>query len=346
MAFRRGQCGFMYAALEALELPSSPPSSRNGLPSTTSCGVSPRFSRCGGVAAASEVASARKITNDSCFIGGCKIAEISRGHGRSNPANTSAGGTMTIEDAVGPVLAAAFLLGMLAEIIIPRETQPRLRFCGLIGIGFFVLGGVINVGLPLLLPGAWVATHSLLPGHRLGLAGGIAVGFVAWTFVYYWYHRSEHRFDLMWRALHQLHHSPTRVDAAGFAFAHPFDIITQTVISLVVMIGVLGLDTRAVALVGLYTAIAELVQHINVRTPRWLEWFMQRPEAHQRHHEFGQHAGNYADWPVWDKLFGTYRAPATAPLTYGFEDAATRRIGAMLACIDVNRAAAPIVRHE
>jgi len=54
---------------------------------------------------------------------------------------------MTIEDAVGPILAAAFLLGMLAEIIIPRETQPRLKFWRLIGIGFFAVSGLINVGL-------------------------------------------------------------------------------------------------------------------------------------------------------------------------------------------------------
>lgn len=253
---------------------------------------------------------------------------------------------MTIEDAVGPILVAAFLLGMLAEVIIPRETQPRLKFWRLIGIGFFVIGAAVNVGLPLLLPAEWVAAHSLLPGQRLGLAGGVAVGFIAWTFVYYWYHRGEHRFDVMWLGLHQLHHSPQRVDAAGFAFAHPFDIIVQTVLSLLVMIGVLGLDPRAVALVGLYTAIAQLLQHLNLRTPRWLEWFMQRPEAHQRHHEYGQHAGNYADWPVWDKLFGTFRSPATAPLPYGFEAMASRRIGAMLACIDVNCATAPIQRHE
>lgn len=253
---------------------------------------------------------------------------------------------MTIEDAVGPILAAAFLLGMLAELLIPRETQPRRRFWRLVGIAFFIVSGAINVGLPLLLPGAWVAAHSLLSGQQLGLAGGFAVGFIAWTFVYYWYHRSEHRFDALWRGLHQLHHSPNRVDAAGFAFAHPFDMTAQTVLSLVVMIGVLGLDTRAVALVGLYSAIAELVQHFNLRTPRALEWLMQRPEAHQRHHEFGQHAGNYADWPVWDKLFGTYRAPADSALRYGFEDAAARRFGAMLACIDVNRTSAPIVRHD
>jgi len=253
---------------------------------------------------------------------------------------------MAIEDAVGPILAAAFLLGMLAELLIPREAQPRLRSWRLIGIAFFVVGGLINVGLPLLLPGEWVASHSLLPGQKLGLTGGFVVGFIAWTFVYYWYHRSEHRFDPLWRALHQLHHSPVRVDAAGFAVAHPFDVIAQTVFSLVVMIGLLGLDTRAIALVGLYAAIAELVQHLNVRTPRVLEWFMQRPEAHRRHHEFGQHAGNYADWPVWDKLFGTYRAPAEGALAYGFEAGAARRFGAMLACIDVNRSNAPIVRHD
>ena len=91
---------------------------------------------------------------------------------------------------------------------------------------------------------------------------------------------------------------------------------------------------------------AELVQHLNIRTPRWLEWIMQRPEAHQRHHEFGQHAGNYADWPVWDKLLGTYSAPAQSPLEYGFTETASRRYGAMLLCLDVNRNEPKIVRHE
>ena len=58
---------------------------------------------------------------------------------------------MTIEDAVGPILAAAFLLGMLAEIFIPRETQPRLKLWRLIGIGFFVVSGLIVGALLLVL---------------------------------------------------------------------------------------------------------------------------------------------------------------------------------------------------
>jgi sterol desaturase/sphingolipid hydroxylase (fatty acid hydroxylase superfamily) len=253
---------------------------------------------------------------------------------------------MTIEDAIGPILSAAFLLGMLVEVIWPREDQPKRRLWRMLGVAFFIMNAVINVGLPLLLPIEWIATHSLIPGYKLGIAGGFALGFVLWSFVYYWYHWSEHRFDVMWRGLHQLHHSPRRVDAAGFAVAHPFDVMAQTALSLVVLIGLLGLNPAAAALVGLYAAIAELVQHLNIRTPRWLEWVMQRPEAHQRHHEFGQHAGNYADWPVWDKLLGTYRAPAQAPLPYGFSENASRRFGAMLLCIDVNRNEGPIVRHD
>jgi sterol desaturase/sphingolipid hydroxylase (fatty acid hydroxylase superfamily) len=253
---------------------------------------------------------------------------------------------MTIEDAIGPILAAAFLLGMAIEAIWPRESQPRLRLWRLLGVLFFIINGVINVVLPLALPVEWVVTHSLIPGYKLGVGGGFVLGFLVWTFAYYWYHRSEHRFDALWRGLHQLHHSPRRVDAAGFALAHPFDVMAQTVLTLAVLIGLLGLDPAAAALVGLYSAVAELIQHLNIRTPRWLEWFMQRPEAHQRHHEFGQHAGNYADWPVWDKLLGTYRVPAQGPLEYGFGENATRRFGAMLVCIDVNRSEAPIARHE
>jgi len=253
---------------------------------------------------------------------------------------------MKIEDAVGPIIMGAFVLALIIEALLPRETQPKIRGWRFLGIIFFVVSSAIAVVLPLLIPGEWVTKHSLLPGMRLGVAGGFAVGFVTWSFLYYWYHRSEHRFDVMWRALHQLHHSPKRVDVMGFAVAHPFDIIAQTFLQVGLLIGVLGLHPAAAALVGLYGAIAELIQHMNVRTPRWLEWVMQRPEAHQRHHEFGQHAGNYGDWPVWDKLLGTYRSPAEGPLPYGFADQATRRIAAMLVCVDVNRDEAPIVRHD
>ena len=204
---------------------------------------------------------------------------------------------------------------------------------------FLVITAVINIGTPLLLPIHWIAAHSLLPGYKLSVAGGFVVGWVVYSFFYYMWHRFQHRNALVWRLMHQLHHSMARVDAAGFAILHPLDILSLTLLSIAVTVGILGLDPDAAALVGLYGAIAALAQHLNIKTPEWLEWFMQRREAHLQHHEYGVHAGNYSDLPLLDKLFGTYRAPAAVPSArYGFDAAAEGRWGAMLAGVDVNAA--------
>jgi sterol desaturase/sphingolipid hydroxylase (fatty acid hydroxylase superfamily) len=45
---------------------------------------------------------------------------------------------------------------------------------------------------------------------------------------------------------------------------------------------------------------------------------------------------NFADLPVWDILFGTFRNPASYPGDCGFEDGRDRRISAMLLFADVN----------
>jgi sterol desaturase/sphingolipid hydroxylase (fatty acid hydroxylase superfamily) len=54
-----------------------------------------------------------------------------------------------------------------------------------------------------------------------------------------------------------------------------------------------------------------MFQHANLRTPRWLGYIIQRPESHGIHHERGLHAFNYADLPLWDMVFGTFRNPRT-----------------------------------
>ena len=55
--------------------------------------------------------------------------------------------------------------------------------------------------------------------------------------------------------------------------------------------------------------MAELLYHWNVSTPAWLGYLIQRPESHCVHHQHGLHRYNYADLPVWDMLFGTFRNP-------------------------------------
>jgi sterol desaturase/sphingolipid hydroxylase (fatty acid hydroxylase superfamily) len=93
---------------------------------------------------------------------------------------------------------------------------------------------------------------------------------------------------------------------------------------------VVGLGPEACAYAVLVTGVAELFYHWNVRTPYWLGFVIQRPESHCVHHERGVHAYNYADLPLWDMLFGTFRNPRRWNASCGFGEDRERRIGEML----------------
>lgn len=55
----------------------------------------------------------------------------------------------------------------------------------------------------------WLSGASLfhLSAHLSPVAGGALAYFIA-TFLFYWWHRWRHESDLLWRAFHQIHHSP------------------------------------------------------------------------------------------------------------------------------------------
>lgn len=78
-------------------------------------------------------------------------------------------------------------------------------------------------------------------------------------------------------------------------------------------------------------------QHANVRTPRWLDFLVQRPESHSCHRERGIHGRNYSDLPVFDMLFGTFHNPADFAREAGFHPGASSRVGEMLRFRDVSR---------
>ncbi|TMH60394.1 MAG: sterol desaturase family protein, partial [Betaproteobacteria bacterium] len=140
----------------------------------------------------------------------------------------------------------------------------------------------------------------------------------------------------LWRAFHQIHHSPRRVDIPGSVLFHPLEMTVQVLLQLFVTVIVLGLDPLAAAIVGYLVALFGMFQHWNVATPRWIGYIVQRPESHCVHHRLGVHYYNYSDLPVWDIVFGTFRNPAKYMGECGFENGADRRLPAMLAFADVN----------
>lgn len=243
---------------------------------------------------------------------------------------------MSTADLVSLLIPATFLAMLLVEALRPARPFPRIRAWRLVGLVFFVALMAINIALPLMLPLGFMEAHRLLPGARLGVLGGTIVGYLALSFASFLWHRAEHRVPLLWRAFHQLHHSPQRLDVAGSVYFHPLDVAAQVVLSLVVTVLVLGLHPVAAALTGVIAAFYGMFQHLNVRTPRWLGYLIQRPESHGLHHERGVHARNYSDFPLWDILFGSFANPAEFTGDVGFDAAAARRVSAMMLFVDVN----------
>jgi sterol desaturase/sphingolipid hydroxylase (fatty acid hydroxylase superfamily) len=234
---------------------------------------------------------------------------------------------------VGLLSLPAFILW---DVLFPqrRFAAPRLWKLRALAVSAFTFVLSMKIGE------AWVALFdgwSLVNGARLGTWGGAALGVLVYELAHYWYHRSAHRFDWLWRAGHQMHHSAESLEAAGAYYLHPLDNALFTTWGALVFFPFLGLDPVAAAVASAFLAFNAVFQHANIRTPRWLGFLIQRPESHGVHHERGVHAYNYSDLPLWDIVFGTFRNPAAWEAEAGFYDGASSRIADMLIGRDVSR---------
>jgi len=243
---------------------------------------------------------------------------------------------MEAVDIIGLATPVTYFAFLITERLWPARQFPSRKGWVWIGIGFLVLIATVGTVVPLLLPGDWVAAHRWMDGTGLGVAGGAIAGYFVLSGLAYAYHRACHNVGFLWRVSHQMHHAPQRVDISSSVIFHPLEMVAQVCIQLFVTVIVLGLDPIAAALVGYIAAFYGMFQHWNVRTPKWLGYLIQRPESHCVHHRKGVHYYNYADFPLWDILFGTFRNPTNYIGECGFEDPADRRMGAMLAFADVN----------
>lgn len=227
-----------------------------------------------------------------------------------------------------------FALMLFLERRFPARSLPQVKGWLLKGWLFFMFTGLVNSFLPALVA-TLLGDNTLLHLDWLGTVGGGLLGFVLADFFSYWFHRLAHTVPWLWRWTHQMHHSAERMDLAGMTYTHPFDtLIAFTLVS--VATALLGLSPAAAGLAGMLGFASAVVQHMNIRTPSWLSPFVMRPEAHALHHARGIHAYNYANTPLWDMLFGTYRNPSDFPEAYGFWDGASKRLGAMMLGRDVS----------
>jgi hypothetical protein len=98
---------------------------------------------------------------------------------------------------------------------------------------------------------------------------------------------------------------------------------------------ILGCSLLGAIWYNFFAATGEYFYHANVKTPKWLRYFVQTPELHSIHHEYDSHNYNFSDIPIWDRTFGTYKDTTAFTERCGFPKENERKIWSMLAFRDV-----------
>jgi len=242
-----------------------------------------------------------------------------------------------LTDPISLVILAMYGLLMAWEALLPARPLPTVRFWKLRGLASFAVYFYLSSYLPLLTD-PFLSRFRLFDLSGMNVIAASAVAVVFYEFGLYAWHWAMHRYDLLWRAFHQMHHSAERLDTYGAFFFSINDMIGFTFLGSICFALLLGLPPQAVTVFLLTTTFFAVFQHANVRTPRWLGYIVQRPESHTVHHGKGLHKYNYSDLPVFDILFGTFRNPAGYEHETGFYQGASARIWEMLTFRDISKA--------
>ena len=233
------------------------------------------------------------------------------------------------------IVGLTAVLMFVVELLCPGRPWPRVS--GWWGRAILLNG--MQIGSVFISGIAW---DRWMPGNSLWSLGDmpmylqVLAGYLAITFIYYWWHRFRHESNFLWRWFHQVHHSPQRIEIITSFYKHPIEIIGNSILSSFILYLLCGVNPQAAAVTVMITGLAELFYHWNVKTPYWLGFFFQRPESHCIHHELNQHRNNYSDLPIWDMMFGTFHNPKEWKSQCGFDQHREARLGAMLAGNDVN----------
>lgn len=247
-----------------------------------------------------------------------------------------------MESIINLALLGALIAFLVHDWLRPARTFVKVRHWKLKGLLFTTLHLTLATLMPLVWDD-WLGAHRIFDLTFLGIGWGAVVALLVGQLGGYWWHRALHRSKWLWR-MHQMHHSAERIDSFGALYHHPIDATGFAFAGSLSLVWLVGLPGESVLIAFAITLFCVLLGHLNVHTPAWLGYVVQRPENHALHHERGSHRYNYGDIALWDQMFGTWRNPATWEGKGGFYDGASARMPEILLGLDVSEPPATV--HE
>jgi sterol desaturase/sphingolipid hydroxylase (fatty acid hydroxylase superfamily) len=230
------------------------------------------------------------------------------------------------------IIATLFFL--LFERIKPGRILPKIK-------NWYYMALMINVIqliITLITARLWIEIFGEISLFKIrNWQSEILQGFFGWligTFFFYWWHRVRHMKGF-WLIFHQLHHSPSRIEAVTSFYKHPIEILADAILSALILYPLLGCSLMGMFWYNCFAGIGEYLYHSNIKTPKWFRYFIQTPELHSIHHQFGVHKYNFGDITIWDRIFGTYKDTTEFAERCGFPKDAEHKLKEMLLFKDV-----------
>jgi sterol desaturase/sphingolipid hydroxylase (fatty acid hydroxylase superfamily) len=262
------------------------------------------------------------------------------------------------------IIIAAMVAVALIELLVPLHARgywnrAHLKANLALTLLTFATNIFLNAGLLMLV--MWLESKAFGLMRWLSLpplAAGVCV-VLALDFSFYAAHFSWHKVPWLWR-FHAVHHSDPALDVTSTIRQHPVEGLLRYAV-MGVMVIMLGPSPAAFTVYRVASALNALLEHANIRAPRWLDAALSLvtswPHMHKVHHSRipAQTDSNYGNlFSFWDRLFGTFTPTQQGTaISYGLEgmdDPASQTTRGLLAApfrdAALSRAVLPAIHAE
>jgi sterol desaturase/sphingolipid hydroxylase (fatty acid hydroxylase superfamily) len=169
-------------------------------------------------------------------------------------------------------------------------------------VGYWLVFLAVGYGFSFVTMAIMVKTWPLLIWHADSWLLGALAWLLTYDFLYYWYHRAQHRYAWLWR-FHKVHHSITDLSALN-SYHHVAEHATRFLGVVLPFSQLLRIDMpQMMAVYALATLWGHYLHSPIQLNFGKLRWLVADNVYHRAHHE---RAGNYAAYfPLIDRVFGT-----------------------------------------